>query len=125
MVESCESPGSSESALGVPVHVHLNHFVPVVPGWPEVVGCAVWRAGGPWDGGADFLGHAIADQGHFFLLDAGWWMHYGILLPWVFVGAEAQSVVGKGEWPRVPGDPQVAVGGVTRLLPESVVERSA
>ena len=80
MVESCESPGSSESALGVPAHVHLNHFVPVVPGWPEVVECAAQGAEGPWEEVADFVDHAFADQGCFFLLDIGRWMHYGILL---------------------------------------------
>ena len=75
----------------------LNHFVLVGPGCPERVGCAAQGAGGPWDEGADFLGHAFADQGYFFLLDVGWWMHCGILLPRVPIGVEAQSVAGKCE----------------------------
>ena len=87
--------------------------------------CGVEGRGPLGWGGGFFVGHAIADQGRFFLLDVGRWMHHGILLPWMFVGVEAQSVVGKGESPRVAGDPPVAVGGVTRLFPESVVGRSA
>ena len=125
MVESCGSPGSGERALGVPARVHSDCFVPVVPGWPEVVGRAVWMAEGLWDLGADFLVHAIADQGYFFLLDAGRWMLHGILLPWMFVGGEAQSFVGEGESAQVAGDLSVAMGGVTRLFLESVAGRSA
>ena len=115
----------SELSLRVPGHASLIHFVHVVPGYLMELGNVTLGTGGLREEVADFVGHALSDQGRFFLLDVGQLMHYEISLPLVSVGVRAWSVVGEGELPLVPGDQLVAVGWVVRLSLGSLVERFA
>ena len=122
---SGDSSGSHGISHYVSGHVLWHHFVHMGPERPEVIGCVAEGAGGLWDEGADFLGHAVADRGYFFLLDAGQWTHYGILLPQVSVAVEVQPVAGGCERLLEPGGPLVVVGGAAPLSAEPLVEHSA